>query len=155
MGILLVMRRLSPQDGTQALVEGHLGPQHLEQFEEIGKGWGVTTHILANGIRDGELPLAARAITGGEALPKELPDYGGTRVISAAQVPAIHAALDQLDESEIERRYERLDFTGIYGASQDGRSSRPLELVLGYFSDLKDFYTRAVADGSAVAIWYE
>lgn len=155
MGIELVMRRLSPEDGAKALVEGCLGPDYVEEFEEISKGWGVVTHVLADGVREGELPLAAQAIGGGACLVNEPTDFGGTRVIPAAQIPAIHEALIQIDDVEIERRYERLDFTGTYGGRENGRSSRTLEAVAGWICDLRDFYARAVVDGSAVAIWYD
>lgn len=126
-----------------------------EEFEEIGKGWRVLTHILADGVRGGEQPLAAQAISGGVQLANEPAELGGTRVISAAQVPTIREALIQIDDAEIERRYEQLDFSGTYGAAENSRSSRSLEAIVGWINDLRGFYTRAVADGSAVAIWNE
>jgi hypothetical protein len=144
------MWRISPAAYEQAVAAGELGPDHVAENLRVGKAWDVLARILADGL----VPAtgAARAIAGGEVLPEDLPDYGGTRVLSPAVVREVAAQLSALGDADVEDRYRTVDFTGSYGA-RDGVHTRPVERYVAAFREVRDFYAAAAQAGEAMALW--
>lgn len=151
MSIILSLHRLTPQATVSAVGGGPVDLESVEVFEEIDKGWDLLGRLLAEGRRDPEdLPVAARAVMGGTIIAEFLPDE--VRLLTPAETPAIHTALSALDEGEIRRRYDTVDFTGCYCADGN-RPTDSVERMINEVRFLAAFYQRAITDGSAVVMW--
>ncbi len=143
--IEFTMRRIPALAYEQAIATGHITPDYLAESEEVAKDWDVLYRVLANGRPDS---VAAAAIRGGVRMENEPDDYGGTRVLSPAEVARIAAELGALSEQDIEQRCRTIDFTGVYGEA-DGATEPPLNA----FRALRDFYAEATKNGDAMAVW--
>jgi hypothetical protein len=152
MSIEFTMWRISPAAYAQAVAAGELGPDHVAENPRVGKEWDVLARILADGPVPVPVTGPARAVAGGEVLPEDLPDYGGTRVLSPALVREVAAQVSALGDTAIEDRYRTLDFTGSYGA-RNGVHTRPVERYVAAFREVRDFYAAAAKAGDAMAVW--
>lgn len=152
MSIEFTMWRISPEAYRQSLAAGELGSEYVAENRCVGKAWSILSYILAAGRVTSPATGSARAIAGGEVLPEDELDYGGTRVLMPALVQEVAAELAALTDAEIEHRYHTVDFTGSYGA-RDGAHSRPLETYLTAFHEVRDFYADAAQAGDAMAVW--
>jgi len=153
MSIEFTMWRITPTAYERAAEAGALGPERVAVEEAVSKDWDVLARILA----DGRVPLpvtgAARAIAGGEVLPEDDLDYGGTRVLSPALVREVAGDLAELGDADIESRYLTVDFTDCYGTNEGGAHASPVENYLTSFHRLRQFYTEAAKSGDAMAVW--
>lgn len=153
MSIEFTMWRISPAAYAHARDVGALGPERVAVGEAVAKDWDVLARILA----DGPVPLpvtgAARAIAGGEVLPEDEMDYGGTRVLSPALVREVAGDMVEIADADIESRYLTVDFTDCYGTQADGVHASPVEDYLEAFHHLRDFYAAAAQAGDAMAVW--
>ena len=149
MSIILSLHRLTPRATASAVEGGPVVLECVEVFEEIDKGWDLLGRLLADGRRDPEdMPVAARSVMGGttEFLPDEV------RLLTPVDTPAIHAALSALNEGEIRRRYDAVDFTGCYCADGN-RPTDSVERMINEVRFLTAFYQRAITEESAVVMW--
>jgi hypothetical protein len=147
------MWRISAEVYEQALDAGELTAGPIAVQESVTKAWDVLARILA----DGRVPMpvagAARAVAGGEMLPGEDADYGGTRVLSGALVADVHAELAAISDEDVEHRYRTVDFTDCYGTEAHGVHASPVEAYLNAFHVVRDFYAEAAEHGDAMAVW--
>jgi hypothetical protein len=153
MSIEFTMWRISPAAYTHARESGVLGPERVAVEEAVAKDWDVLARILA----DGRVPLpvtgAARAIAGGEVLPYDEMDYGGTRVLSPDLVREVASELAEIGDADVESRYLTVDFTDCYGTNEGGAHASPVEHYVTSFHELRDFYAAAAKAGDAMAVW--
>ena len=153
MSVILSLHRLTPQATASAVEGGPVALEFVEVFEEIDKGWDLLGRLLADGRRDPEdLPTAARAVMGGTVIADFLPDE--VRLLTPVEARAIHTALSALDEDEIRRRYDAVDYTGCYCADGN-RPTDGVERMIDEVRSLTAFYQRAITDESAVVMWCE
>lgn len=152
MSIEFTMWRISPAAYEEAVADGELGPEYVEENVRVGKAWDVLAHILAGGPVPSPVTGAARAVAGGEVLPQDEMDYGGTRVLAPGLVQEVAGELAALRDADVEARYRTVDFTGSYGAS-DGVHTRPVERYVEAFHEVRDFYAAAAKAGDAMAVW--
>jgi hypothetical protein len=150
--IEFTMWRISPETYLQSLAAGELGPEHVAENQRVGKAWSVLSYILADGRLPSPVVGPARAIAGGEVLPEDDLDYGGTRVLSPRLVHEIAGELAAFSDGEIMHRYHTIDFTGSYGA-REGAHTRPVETYLDAFHEVRDFYAETARAGDAMAVW--
>lgn len=149
MSIELTMLRVTPSTYDSAM-RGEWDGSVVAENGQVGKEWELLAFILAGPDREHPEPAYA-AIMGGERVPGEPDDYGGTRALSPAQVAEANAALARMTDEEFRARYETYDFTGAYCA--DGaRPSRELEFCWMRFRHLRDFYMTAADDGDAMIL---
>jgi hypothetical protein len=128
------------------------GPLVAEE-KRVGKRWDILARILADG--DGAASSAAAwAIEGGQVLPLDPGDYGGVRILSAAEVDQIARALQEIDAAEFSRRFYERDFTGLYGA-EGGRPAGDHDNCFKAYEIVRDFYRVAAADGLAMVLYLE
>lgn len=144
--------RISPAAYGRAVADGELGPECVAENRSVGKAWDVLARILAGGSVPGPVTGACRAVVGGEVLPGEDLDYGGTRVLSPAVVREVAGELSALGEADVEERYRTVDLTGSYGA-RNGVRTRPVERYVAAFREVRDFYAGAAEAGDAMAVW--
>ncbi|MFG3105595.1 DUF1877 family protein [Streptomyces tendae] len=146
------MRRISP-DVHDRMMRGEppFPYRYVAESGQVAKRWEITAVILANGNQEG--PGPAVAIVGGRRIPGEPDDHGGTRAFSAAEVVTVAQALEAFSENEFQRRFERLDFTGVLGAGSDGRPAHDIDIYLDCFHHLRAFYGAAARAGNAMMLW--
>ena len=111
-----------------------------------GRAWDPLHRCLSNGTLfpdEGEAPLNL-AVLGGKQV------YGGEdRLIACVtpdEVKAVAAALGPITEAWLRERYDAIDpdeYDGEHGAED-------FRLAWQGFTELRDFYARAAADGRAV-----
>jgi hypothetical protein len=152
MSIEFTMWRISPEAYEQAVEAGELGPEYVAENQTVAKAWSVLSYILAGGPVPAPATGAARAVAGGEVLPEDDLDYGGTRALGPALVSEVAGELAVFTDEVIEQRYYALDFTGSYGA-RDGVHTRPVETYMEAFHVVRDFYAEAAKHGDAMAVW--
>lgn len=153
MSIEFTMWQISPAAYEQAVEAGILGPDHVAADGAVSKHWDVLARILADGPVAMPVTGAARAIAGGEVLPADDLDYGGTRVLSPALVREVAAEVAVLRDEDVEGRYRTVDFTGCYGTNEGGAHARPVEHYVSSFHRLRDFYAGVATAGDAMAVW--
>ncbi|MBJ6613317.1 DUF1877 family protein [Streptomyces griseoincarnatus] len=152
MSIEFTMRRISPNVYDRMMSgEPPFPYRYVAESGQIAKRWEVTAFILANG--DQTNPGPAMAIVGGRGISDGPDDYGGLRAFSAAEVVTVAQALAELSEDEFRRRFERLDFTGVYGSELDGRPANDIDSYLDCLYHLRDFYSAAAQAGNAMMLW--
>jgi hypothetical protein len=89
-------------------------------------------------------------MAGGDVLPREEFDYGGTRVLSPAVALEVAGELAAFGEEDIEHRYRTVDFTGSYGVRW-GVHTRSVERYLDAFHEVRDLYAETAKRGDAAA----
>ncbi|MFE6634373.1 DUF1877 family protein [Streptomyces tendae] len=146
------MRRISPVVYDRMMRgEPPFPYRYVAESGQVAKRWEITAVILANGNQAD--PGPAVAIVGGRRIPGEPDDHGGTRAFSAAEVVTVAQALEAFSEDEFQRRFERLDFTGVLGAESDGRPGHGIGIYLDCLHHLRAFYGAAARAGNAMMLW--
>ncbi|MFJ9542986.1 DUF1877 family protein [Streptomyces sp. NPDC101225] len=157
MSIELTMRRVSPYVYDRMMRgESSFPYRYVAESGQIAKHWEVMAFILANGNRAN--PGPAVAIVGGQRLPGEQPmdqDFGGTRLFSSPKVAEVAEMLAQLSDEEYRRRFEHLDFTGVYGSELNGRPAHDVDVSLQHLHHLRAFYGAAAQAGDAMMLWLD
>ncbi|GIJ48998.1 hypothetical protein Val02_58840 [Virgisporangium aliadipatigenens] len=113
---------------------------------ETDKAWDAMHRCLSNGtldigFRDGPLPLTV--LGGGHHYEGE--EYVVAHVL-AADVVAVAAALDTVDEAWMRERYDRIDPEDYQGELGD----EDFEYIWYWFGEVREFYKRAAGAGRAV-----
>ncbi|MFF0390288.1 YfbM family protein [Kitasatospora sp. NPDC004615] len=113
---------------------------------ELDKAWDALHRCLTDGrleFENGEFPLS-HVVLGGRLLLED-DDYVACYV-DPAQVRAVAAALEQVDEEWLRGRYAELEFEDYEGA----RGEEDLEYTVCFLPGVREFYRRAAKEGRAV-----
>jgi len=120
---------------------------------DVDKAWHGLHYLLTGRAEGGAEPLAW-ALLGGEEIGPEL-GYGPARYLTPPQVAAVAAALSDLDDQALARRFDAddMDAQDIYPDiwARDGREA--LEYLLAHFAPLAGAYRGAADRGDAMLLW--
>ena len=139
----------SDDDDVMAFVEGVEEAWDRAWVCEVDKSWDAMHRCLGDGTlrcgygRHGGGPLETAVLGGGHHFEGE--DYVVAHVL-AAEVPAVAAALQGVDEAWLRERYRRIDAAGYQGVIEE----EDFAYTWHYFLQVRDFYRRAAAAGRSV-----
>ena len=118
--------------------------EHLD----IDKSWQLIHFLLTGDPWQGPYPFCA-VVLGGIVLGQEDVGYGPARYLRPEEVQEIAAAVSEVSEAELWRRFDakRALKADIYPQCWTDADS---EYILGNFSEMKRFYAAAARSGQAV-----
>lgn len=111
---------------------------------DLDKSWHGIHYLLTKSAWGGDPPLNF-IIAGGQEVGQIDVGYGTARVFRASEVQEIASALEDLDNAELERRYDPEDMSrkDIYPEIWERDSKDSLEYCLDNFNNLKTFIKAA------------
>ena len=120
---------------------------------DLDKAWHGIHWLLTGETWGGEEPLGL-AIIGGEDIGPDL-GYGPACFVTPSDVQAVAAALADLTEEELARRYDppAMDAQHIYPTLWERDGPEGLNYLVHYFRVLVRFYADAARNGDAVLQW--
>jgi hypothetical protein len=122
---------------------------------DLDKAWHALHYLLTGSAWDGA-PPEGFLLTGGTELAAIEVGYGSPRLLTAAETRAVDAALTQVTEADLLRRWDppAMMQLEIYPEiwDRDGTDDDPRGYVLEYFGALKKFVARAAASGRGLVI---
>lgn len=122
----------------------------------VEKAWHGLHFLLTGTEWEGEMPLCF-LVTGGETIGDEDLGYGPGRAFSSAQVKELAVALAGVDEAELRRRFdpEKMMAADIYPTIWDRppEEDDTLTWLLGTFTEMRVFVTKAAADGQGLIVY--
>ncbi|MGW4380431.1 YfbM family protein [Kitasatospora sp. NPDC004531] len=133
-------------EGVLALVEEVEERWDEPWLCEVDKAWDALHRCLTDGrleYGNGEFPLS-HVILGGRPL-HDGEDYV-VCYVDPEQVRAVAAALEQVDEGWLRKRYAELEFEDYQGV----RGEQDLGYTVCFLPELREFYRRAAEGGRAV-----
>jgi len=145
--ILLELERYTPE--TFSIISSGRDPglRPVARESGIDKEWGVLLTLLAND--EDPLPFVSKALTGAPEIIENADWFHALRLRDPAMTEQLAVALEEIDESELEGRYYRLDLSAAYGAP-DHPNADDFTHTRNAFRLLKDFYSAASAAGEAI-----
>ena len=147
MSISLDMARLTPENFRIVAAGLDPGVRPVARESRIDKEWGVLLALLING--EDPPPFASKALTGAPEIIEDADWFHALRLRDPVMTKQLALTLEEIDESELEERYYRIDLSDVYGAP-DFPNSDDFVRTRNAFRLLRDFYSAASAAGEAV-----
>ena len=122
-----------------------------ESYLHIDKTWHII-HFLLNGEAwTGGWPLMG-VVLGGTQISEEDVGYGPARYLTAKEVQDIAAALNTIPPDELWSRF-RIDAVREARIYPEGWNSEDRDYVVGYYSQLRDFFAKAARSGECMVVY--
>lgn len=122
---------------------------------DIGEAWHGLQYLLTGTPWEGKAPLDFLVRGGTEA--GDIPsDEGTARVFAPAQVKSLAAALREVSEDTLRRRYDPVEmqsqdiYPGTWEEPLD--DTDPLEELVSYFEELQKFVAQVARRGGAMLV---
>lgn len=123
---------------------------------DLDTSWHGIHFLLTGTASEGHAPLDFLERGGREVGDVDL-GYGPARAFLAAQVQAIHAALEQVDDAELAHRYDpqRMRMLEIHPDIWDrpAEEGDPLAELLSYLGELRRFLARVSERGHGMLVY--
>ncbi|MFP5392400.1 MAG: YfbM family protein [Gammaproteobacteria bacterium] len=134
-------------------VPAYLYDTRSDESVDLDKAWHAIHFVLTGEEYGGEGPLA-QAVLGGVPIGDEDVGYGPARGLSAADVKAVAAALEQVTESDLRAKFDAdaLTEAEIYPQIWD-EGDVALDYVLDNFLEMRRFYQDAATRDMAVLLF--
>ncbi|MCP3144260.1 YfbM family protein [Pyxidicoccus xibeiensis] len=122
---------------------------------DIGEAWHGLQYLLTGTPWEGAAPLDF-LVRGGEDVGDIPSDEGTARVFTPAQVKALSAALQQVSEATLRRRYDpaKMQAQDIYPGTWEEPEEDVdlLEELVSYFEELQKFMATVAKRGDALLV---
>jgi Domain of unknown function (DUF1877) len=133
-------------------VSDFLYQKHQDDIIDTDKAWHGIHFVLTGDAFGGEEPLA-NVVMGGVPIGEEDVGSGPARGLTVAEVSAVAAALQNIDETEFRKRIdlETLAVNDIY--PQVWTDEDDLEYLASHFSTLRETFLKAAREGKAMIVF--
>ncbi len=123
-----------------------------EKELDIDKAWHGIHYVLNKSAWEGELPLF-NTIMGGTPIGEDM-GYGPIRFLTGVEVKEVAAALAELSEEELQRRFdpEEMNDLDIYPSLDWSEAEEP-EYIFSYLKEVRNYYLEAAGGGQAMLLY--